>query len=357
MKLLVKNLAIVIAVGVGLMLPAVALAVPAMPHQFYGTVSFSTGTTPDGLKVEAKIDNVIVGSVMTSGGKYGYSPLFKVEDNNGALSGKTIKFFVSGIDTGITAIFENGESTNLPLTVPGTVGTITKTADDVITNQSITITSAAPTVIKMGDSVQITVSSQSNTSANIETVQKLSTTSYTGGMAVMSGKTVLNGYEIKITDGSNISISVVMKYDATGIDESTIKPYRFDGTSWVEITPFTRDTVNKTITFSVSSAQTPYVVFGSPVAAAPTPTPSNGGSSGGGGGGGGVAVTTTAVPATLSAAAQKIDANKDGKIDVRDFNTLMVNWGKAESGNIADFTDDGKVDIFDFNALMINWTK
>ncbi len=358
MKLLVKNLAIVIAVGVGLMLPAVALAVPAMPHQFYGTVSFSTGTTPDGLKVEAKIDNVIVGSVMTSGGKYGYSPLFKVEDNNGALSGKTIKFFVSGIDTGITAIFENGESTNLPLTVPGTVGTITKTADDVISNQSIIITSVTPTVIKMGDSVQITVSSQSNTSANIETVQKLSTTSYTGGMAVMSGKTVLNGYEIKITDGSGISISVVMKYDATGIDESTVKPYLFNGTSWVEITPFTRDTVNKTITFSVSSVQTPYVVFGQPLASTSSggSTTSSSGSSGGGGGG--VAVSTiTNTPVTLSAAAQKVDANKDNKIDVLDFNTLMVNWGKTTANNVADFNSDGKVDIFDFNALMINWTK
>jgi len=58
----------------------------------------------------------------------------------------------------------------------------------------------------------------------------------------------------------------------------------------------------------------------------------------------------------LSAAAQKVDANKDNKIDVLDFNTLMVNWGKTTANNVADFNGDGKVDIFDFNLLMINWT-
>ena len=80
--------------------------------------------------------------------------------------------------------------------------------------------------------------------------------------------------------------------------------------------------------------------------------------SGGGGGGGGSAVAiTTTIPTTLSAAAQKVDANKDNKIDVLDFNTLMVNWGKTTANNIDDFNGDSKVDIFDFNLLMINWTK
>lgn len=73
-----------------------------------------------------------------------------------------------------------------------------------------------------------------------------------------------------------------------------------------------------------------------------------------GGGGGGYSYTP---PSTLSAVAQKVDANKDNKIDVLDFNTLMVNWGKTTANNIADFNGDSKVDIFDFNMLMINWTK
>ena len=70
------------------------------------------------------------------------------------------------------------------------------------------------------------------------------------------------------------------------------------------------------------------------------------------GGGGGIVTQTS----TLSATAQKVDANKDNKIDVLDFNTLMVNWGNTSVGNVADFNGDGKVDVFDFNLLMINWT-
>ncbi|KKT16588.1 MAG: hypothetical protein UV99_C0010G0018 [Parcubacteria group bacterium GW2011_GWC1_43_61] len=58
----------------------------------------------------------------------------------------------------------------------------------------------------------------------------------------------------------------------------------------------------------------------------------------------------------MSATAQKVDANKDGKIDVLDFNSLMVNWGSTSANNVADFNGDGKVDVFDFNLLMINWT-
>lgn len=77
-------------------------------------------------------------------------------------------------------------------------------------------------------------------------------------------------------------------------------------------------------------------------------------SSGGGSGSGGGAITQTS---TLSAAAQKVDSNKDGKIDVLDFVTLMANWSKTGSGNLADFNSDGKVDILDFVSLMANWTK
>lgn len=69
---------------------------------------------------------------------------------------------------------------------------------------------------------------------------------------------------------------------------------------------------------------------------------------GGGGGGGG--------SSSPSSPLGKVDTNKDGKVDILDFNTLMVHWGETGSGNIADFNNDGKVDIFDFNLLMVNWT-
>lgn len=51
------------------------------------------------------------------------------------------------------------------------------------------------------------------------------------------------------------------------------------------------------------------------------------------------------------------DSNKDGKVNILDFNALIVHWGETTVNNVADFNNDGKVDIFDFNLLVINWTK
>ncbi|MFT5436630.1 MAG: hypothetical protein ACI840_001278 [Ulvibacter sp.] len=51
----------------------------------------------------------------------------------------------------------------------------------------------------------------------------------------------------------------------------------------------------------------------------------------------------------------KADTNNDGKVDIIDFNTLMVNWGLSTEDNIADFDGSGLVDMLDFNTLMVNW--
>ena len=59
-----------------------------------------------------------------------------------------------------------------------------------------------------------------------------------------------------------------------------------------------------------------------------------------------------------------IDDNK--RIDVFDFNLLMVNWGKKQGNknkkitsdrSIADVNSDTSVDISDFNLIMINWGR
>lgn len=82
---------------------------------------------------------------------------------------------------------------------------------------------------------------------------------------------------------------------------------------------------------------------------------SGGGSGSGGGGGGGSGGESNR--GIILASALKGDADGNGKVDVLDFNVLMVNWGKTNANNVADFNGDGKVDIFDFNLLMVNWTK
>ncbi len=321
-----------------LLLPFLALAAsPGIPHKFYGTVSFTSGTTPNGLLVEAKINSIVAGSSVTGDGKYGYNPdlLFATDPQN-TNAGKPVEFYVSGIKAAQAAIFVNGESTNLNLTVPGTVGNITKNEGEVIANEEVVVTPQSLTSIHLGTNLSITISSATNTNATVEKIEKKSS----GNVAVFSGKNFLNAYEIKISGGS-LNISVTMKYDDTGIDEDTIKPYRFNGTSWVAITPFTIDKTANTITFTISSGQTVYGIFGSTAQAAP----SGGGGGGGGGGGESAAVTY-----------KTGDTNKDGKVDKYDFALLMANWGKLGT-NASDLNNDDKVDKYDFALLMLNWNK
>ena len=49
------------------------------------------------------------------------------------------------------------------------------------------------------------------------------------------------------------------------------------------------------------------------------------------------------------------DVIQDGVIDIFDFNSLMVNWGKKGQNIVADVNQNGEVDIFDFNSLMVHW--
>ncbi len=184
-----------------LIFPIAVSASPGMPHQFFGSVNFTDGIAPDGLIIEARINDVVVGSSITAGGEYGYNPnLLFAFDNDGMYAGETVEFYVDDIKANEVADFMNGDSNQLNLTIPTSIPT--------------------------------------------------------------------------------------------------------------------------------------------------TPTP---------GGGGGTATLPTPT-LLLSDAAQKVDANNDNKIDVLDFNTLMVNWGSVTTDNIADFNGDGTVDVFDFNLLMINWT-
>jgi hypothetical protein len=51
------------------------------------------------------------------------------------------------------------------------------------------------------------------------------------------------------------------------------------------------------------------------------------------------------------------DLNRDGKVDIFDFNIMVPNWGSTNCGNIADIDGDCVVDIFDFNIFVSNFGK
>jgi hypothetical protein len=102
-----------------LILSNLVLAVPGVPNQFYGTVTWNGSPAPDGTSVIAKINGVQVTSTTTKNGKYGYDPIFYVDDPNNNRQGKTINFFVNNVDTGQTASFDNAAVTRLDLSASG----------------------------------------------------------------------------------------------------------------------------------------------------------------------------------------------------------------------------------------------
>lgn len=51
------------------------------------------------------------------------------------------------------------------------------------------------------------------------------------------------------------------------------------------------------------------------------------------------------------------DINKDKKVDIYDYNTLLSDFGKEGQGIASDLNSSGKVDIFDYNILLENFGK
>lgn len=75
----------------------------------------------------------------------------------------------------------------------------------------------------------------------------------------------------------------------------------------------------------------------------------------GGGGSGGGSIASTPAPTGGPVLG---DTNADKKVDVLDFNTVVVHWGETTTGGVGsgDLNGDGKVDVLDFNILIVNWS-
>lgn len=86
-----------------------------MPHQFYGKATYN-GVASEDIKVEAYYDGSVVKTIFSiSDGFYN----LKVGDPDENKEGKTIKFYLNDVDTGINYTFENGASTKLDLVASG----------------------------------------------------------------------------------------------------------------------------------------------------------------------------------------------------------------------------------------------
>ncbi len=100
-----------IAAGV---MPTYADEPPAMPHQFYGTVSLDGNPVQQGTLVEAFVNDVKQAeTTVDAQGRYGYSPVFRVPGTAGA----TVTFQVGGVEADEDAIWESGKVQRLNLTI------------------------------------------------------------------------------------------------------------------------------------------------------------------------------------------------------------------------------------------------
>ena len=108
--ILITALSIFVLIFIGKMpIPGVIDIPPAM-HQFYGNVSYPNGSLMNG-NVYALVSGVVKANVTTLNGKYGYNPLFIVED---VPDNSLIEFYINKVKVA-NYTFTNLELTELNL--------------------------------------------------------------------------------------------------------------------------------------------------------------------------------------------------------------------------------------------------
>ena len=98
-----------------IIISGIAVAVPAIPHQFYGDVTINGSAASDGTPIVAEINGSEYG-VTTANGKYGVKPgeLMFVQDPNSTRQGQLIEFYVDGVFAA-SHTFQSGDYTELDL--------------------------------------------------------------------------------------------------------------------------------------------------------------------------------------------------------------------------------------------------
>ncbi len=353
-------------------IPTVVLAVPQLPHIFYGDITINGSPAPVGTVVIAKVNGVEKGRVTTAvtgqyGGPGAYDQKLLVQGD--ITGGAQITFSVSGVSGIPTASFESGkvEQLNLLFTISqvevtpsGLAGLLnngtlavsgtTESATSLNTTQQVVINVAVDggtSSVNIPKDTVITKTGGGTFNANNLTASSVTPSSLSGlGTGVVVNGALQWGLaNLGLEFSSPISISIFV---GVALNGQTLNVQRsITGNSgWTSdgISPATCVVSSGVCSFSTTRAS--YFVA--------SHTVSTGGGGGGGGGGSGLTPVSTSTPAP--GIAQKADMDKNGKVDIFDFNLLMVHWGETGLGNVADFNGDNRVDILDFNSLMIYWT-
>ncbi len=365
-----KSIKTLVIASALLVLPlAVFAQVPQLPHVFYGDITINDSQAPVGTVVIAKVNGVEKGRVTTEvTGKYGAPGAYdqKLLVQGDITGGVQITFSVSGVNRTPTVSFESGkvEQLNLAFTISqvevtpsGLAGLLdngtlavsgtTESATSLNATQQVVINvavdgGASKVVLPQGTT--ITKAGGGTFNANNLTANSVTAGSLSGlGSGVVADGALqwgLSGIELQFSPAITITIFVGTSFNGQTLNITRSTSGSSGWTSDGIASPATCVVSFGECTFSATKAS---YFLASHTVATPTPTPS-----GGGGGGGG----SYSPPPSYETG----DTNEDGKVDILDFNSLMIHWGETTTNNIADFNNDNKVDIFDFNSLMINWT-
>ncbi|MBI4136023.1 MAG: hypothetical protein HY481_00520 [Candidatus Vogelbacteria bacterium] len=165
---------------------------------------------------------------------------------------------------------------------------------------------------------------------------------------------------IKTSDSSPVSsfdraITLTFTYtdnEITGINESTLKVYRWDGDSWVVLSDSSTDSAANTVTATTKNFST-FSLQGSA-------TGNSEGSSGNAGGGSGgfirrVIDFLTPLVRPAPTASKNPDLNGDGRVNLTDLSILLYHYEKPNPPAQYDLNDDGLVNLTDLSILFYSW--
>ena len=116
-----KRLLIILALAAFVLVPlATANTPPQPPHQFFGEVTINDQPAPAGTSITARVGGSVYGStITTTPGEYGTGDrIFYVETADGQnFNGRSVAFYVDGELARTYAPYENGQSTQLDLSI------------------------------------------------------------------------------------------------------------------------------------------------------------------------------------------------------------------------------------------------
>ncbi|MEK7481051.1 MAG: hypothetical protein AAB604_03055 [Patescibacteria group bacterium] len=314
-----------------------------------------------------------VGQATASGGPYTFTAIGNVFGTvrTGLTNGTAYYFIMRGKDSAGNTIATSSEVSATP----------TSSYYGVKTNEYGA--AASSTTYKYSNDISVTLSFPANMLSTSESLlfsqYALSEAAAVADMPLPSGKVAGNTFYnfsfAKKHDGNSLSsldsaVTVTFTYtddDISGIDESTLAAYRWNGSSWAAISGSSVNTTTNTVTMSTASFGNFGLMGSAPATtAASTPSP----------GGGGILFQLSEfyrlpvaervrlrdqLPILLPPLTPAVscifatDLNCDRVVDMKDLSIFLFDEGEDVSR--ADFNHDEVVDLKDLSVLFSEWTE